>query len=468
MTSTPRRFRAIALPALALALAAPAAAHAGTASKALTLCPSVGAGTGCPVLTVVYDARAGEDNAVQLSRMGGEIAISDPRVSRLTAGSGCRAAGGGLLLCGKASQVVLRLGDRDDVLIQDLADVPVSVDMGEGDDRAFAGRAPGSSRMALAGGPGFDRADYGFATAGVTVRKNRFPDDGRAGDADDVQDDVESVLGGPHDDLLVGNDLPERFEGMGGNDTISMRGGDDFIDERSRNGADVMIGGAGTDTVLYEERTEPLSVTLDTLANDGEAGEGDDVSSDIEGIRTGSGDDVIVGSARPNGIFSNGGDDVVDGRGGGDLVSCGDGGRDRALVYAFDQRIRCEGVGTFRLLAAGPPPEPGITPVALRWRHPERWTGIRSVTLHLRAGRREVGTVVVSDRGRTVRASRGVWLVRRLTRVRAGLDGGRAIEVRLALRIPGRAGRTLAAAVSAVGTDRVGQSAAPAGLVRVR
>ena len=46
----------------------------------------------------------------------------------------------------------------------------------------------------------------------------------------------------------------------------------------------MLDGGDGTDTVDYSDRTESVSVTPDDVANDGEAGEGDNVKN-VESIR---------------------------------------------------------------------------------------------------------------------------------------------------------------------------------------
>ena len=66
--------------------------------------------------------------------------------------------------------------------------------------------------------------------------------------------------------------------------TLSGRAGDDELDGLRGNdvldggaGADDLMGGAGTDTVTYADRTAPRDVTLDGGADDGEAGEGDNV-----------------------------------------------------------------------------------------------------------------------------------------------------------------------------------------------
>ena len=43
-----------------------------------------------------------------------------------------------------------------------------------------------------------------------------------------------------------------------------------------------MIGGDGSDTVDYGDRSAPLNISLDGRADDGESGERDDVGADVD------------------------------------------------------------------------------------------------------------------------------------------------------------------------------------------
>jgi Ca2+-binding RTX toxin-like protein len=76
-----------------------------------------------------------------------------------------------------------------------------------------------------------------------------------------------------------------------------------------------VTGGDGTDLVTYTGTTS-VSVSLDDTANDGPAGRGDNIQSDVENV-TGTGvADAFVGSALPN-LFT--------GNAGADTFACGDG-----------------------------------------------------------------------------------------------------------------------------------------------
>ena len=109
-----------------------------------------------------------------------------------------------------------------------------------------------------------------------------------------------------------------------------------------------------------------VSVSLDGLANDGQASEGDRVATDVEGIIGGIAGDTLTGDANPNDIEGGDGGDVIDPRGGPDFVDAGAGttgsqpvtapstgssaalDNDQAIVDAFDVVVGCEDVQASR------------------------------------------------------------------------------------------------------------------------
>jgi uncharacterized delta-60 repeat protein len=127
--------------------------------------------------------------------------------------------------------------------------------------------------------------------------------------------------------------FPVEADGGGGADTLVgglgpdlLRGGDGHDRLDGAGGADALHGGPGADTADYSGRTDALDISLDGIANDGAAGEKDNVAADVETVLGGSGGDRIVGSAGNNALYGNGGNDTLDGGLGADLVSGGDGG----------------------------------------------------------------------------------------------------------------------------------------------
>jgi Ca2+-binding RTX toxin-like protein len=102
--------------------------------------------------------------------------------------------------------------------------------------------------------------------------------DGGAGhDSLTGSDGEDTILGGDGSDWLVGNGEDDDIDGGPGDDRI--------LEGAVTNGPDRIAGGAGFDRLSYGERTGAVTATPDGLANDGEAGEGDNVAADIEAIR---------------------------------------------------------------------------------------------------------------------------------------------------------------------------------------
>ncbi|HWK27649.1 MAG TPA: hypothetical protein VNS09_13860 [Solirubrobacter sp.] len=136
-------------------------------------------------------------------------------------------------------------------------------------------------------------------------------------------DDV--LYGGGGNDELWGGPGDDRLYGEDGDDVLRGGDGADVLD--GGTGADVLRGGGGLDTLLYTSRTESVFVTVGvTDGDDGEDGEGDTVGSDVEIVRGGAGDDILIGGPGPEELYGRGGDDTLDGGpGAGDLLDGGDG-----------------------------------------------------------------------------------------------------------------------------------------------
>jgi Ca2+-binding RTX toxin-like protein len=131
------------------------------------------------------------------------------------------------------------------------------------------------------------------------------------------------VHAGGGNDTINGSSSGDTIFGEAGNDSIVGSGGDDSIDGGA--GADTMKGGTGRDTIEYGSRTAPLNISADTVSNDGEANEKDNVWNDFEVLHSGSGSDVIRGSAGSERLDGKGGNDTIFGGGGNDTVVGGEG-----------------------------------------------------------------------------------------------------------------------------------------------
>jgi Ca2+-binding RTX toxin-like protein len=166
----------------------------------------------------------------------------------------------------------------------------------------------------LIGGDGIDTADYAGRTDALIIKLDGIANDGKVGENDLIAADVENASGGNGNDKITGNGGANVLNGAGGND--SLDGG---------LGKDVLVGGAGVDTADYSTRTVALNVSLDNVANDGAAGEADNVRNDVENITGGSAADTLTGSAFSNVLIGNGGDDKLYGLGGNDSLTGGAG-----------------------------------------------------------------------------------------------------------------------------------------------
>ncbi len=206
------------------------------------------------------------------------------------------------------------------------------IDGGGGNDILNGGRGADL----LVGGVGVDTAEYFGHPGPVDVSLATPGGDGMAGENDVIAGDVESIGGSAFDDVLTGDAKNNFINGRAGNDRISGAEGDDWLAGDLGNdiingdaggdtldgaegddmlnggagndtlrgftgtdvldgglGADTMSGGDGVDVVSYASRSG--DVTVDTLGapDDGEKGENDQVRTDVESVRTGSGDDKI-------------------------------------------------------------------------------------------------------------------------------------------------------------------------------
>ncbi len=184
------------------------------------------------------------------------------------------------------------------------------------------------------------------------------------------------LVGQAGDDVL--NSGPEGVEtemtGGEGNDTLNARTGtigssdvggpgndtfngnpQDFDDFEQDPGADIYNGGTptftgpycGIDPELCRDQdqmnlpTGPVTVTLDGVANDGRAGENDNVGADVEHVFASAANDTLsaAGTTTARRLFGEGGDDAITGGSGDDLLD-GGGGADQLAAGGGDDVLR--------------------------------------------------------------------------------------------------------------------------------
>ncbi|MFC6239068.1 hypothetical protein [Longivirga aurantiaca] len=148
----------------------------------------------------------------------------------------------------------------------------------------------------------------------------------------DEQDGPDLISGGAGNDRLWGRGGDDNLDGGPGDDRLMGDIGDDVLVGGpgadlllGGYGADVVSGGTGVDTVSYAGRDYPVTITQDAVADDGRAGEGDSVPSDVEVLIGSDAGDLIVGGAGAQRLEGGRGDDVLDGGPGSDTFVGGKG-----------------------------------------------------------------------------------------------------------------------------------------------
>ena len=147
----------------------------------------------------------------------------------------------------------------------------------------------------LDGGGGIDTATYAASSAGVNV--SLMTGTGSGGDAQgDALSNFENLTGSAFNDTLAGN-----------------------------SGNNVLVGGAGIDTVSYEHATVGVTVNLVTTKAQATGGAGSDTLSGFENLTGSEFNDTLTGTSGANTIIGGAGNDTIKGGGGADILIGGQG-----------------------------------------------------------------------------------------------------------------------------------------------
>jgi hypothetical protein len=156
-------------------------------------------------------------------------------------------------------------GDGGDVLIGGQGDD--TIDGGRGADLMEAPisgygiqESPSASDSAgadsLSGGDGVDTVSYVLRDDPLKITLDGAANDGAPGEGDRIANDVEGVIGGHGNDVMVGSSRSDALSGYDGDDNVRGRRGDDSLDGgpgddvvAGEQGADTVSGGHGQDTV---------------------------------------------------------------------------------------------------------------------------------------------------------------------------------------------------------------------------
>ncbi|MEU8816062.1 calcium-binding protein [Actinoplanes sp. NPDC048796] len=295
------------------------------------------------VVAYVADRGTARHN-VGITRSGRTITVDDS--VPVKAGKGCVAVKGDRTRARctlKANPTWLRvvLGGYNDILVN-RTDVSMTANGGAGNDRITGG----SRRDIIDGNAGSD------AIWGLAGNDDISDPDGAnalsGGDGDDV------VVGGWGNDRLYGGNGHDELNGFLGNDVEDGGPGNDHFsqnDNPNRADADTFVGGAGFDTVSYVFRTKPVTADADSVrGDDGVPGERDTISTTVEAIMGGYGNDRLIGTPRADYLYGEGGHDVLTGAAGNDLLIGGTGrdsvnggaGTDQCERASGDTVVACE------------------------------------------------------------------------------------------------------------------------------
>jgi hypothetical protein len=192
---------------------------------------------------------------------------------------------------------------------------------------------------------------------------------------------AESLFGTSHWQYLRYDTTPSlprcTMRGTPGPDRLAGGPGSDVI--CGRDGADFLSGGGGYDTADYRARTTPVTVSLDGQANDGDAGERDQVGrvrwapeSEFETVLGGAGADTLTGDNWRNSLTGGAGTDVLRGLGGEDSLNAADGAPgdvvdggdsiDSCLADPGDTLTSCNEPRCSTTTMTMPPPPTSYTP----------------------------------------------------------------------------------------------------------
>ena len=229
---------------LLAALVAAAVVVGPSAAQAATLEPFDGIRQ-----TMLLTGAPDEVNLVSVTdKKGGVVVIEDINMPlQLSGARNCVALDERTVSCMNVKRVALDLNDGPDVATL-ATSREVWLSGGAGNDRYTALGTDRPSQVDFDGGFGFDTANYFYATEGVHVGVDGAPFDGRPGDNDRIDREVERVIGSEFPDVLTGTQRSQELHGSDGDDQIAGGPGQDVLD-----------GGRGND------RIDAVDGELDTI-----------------------------------------------------------------------------------------------------------------------------------------------------------------------------------------------------------
>jgi hypothetical protein len=202
-----------------------------------------------------HDALGGAASNIPIGGAGPAVVQGEAGDDQLNGGADGDDVSGGL------GNDTVRGDDGNDRLEMDPADPAQpnsgsdTVEGGAGNDNIGGGPDAGTAEAdSFNGGDGTDTIDYRSRASPLAISLDGTANDGAAEERDNVQADIERVLGGSAGDKLDGSDGRnylyggvggDYLNGGGGSDALHGDPGDDYID--GGPGPDWLFGGAGID-----------------------------------------------------------------------------------------------------------------------------------------------------------------------------------------------------------------------------
>ena len=222
---------------LFVAIMAAAAVAVPSAAQAATLEPFEGMSR-----TLLLTGAPAETNLVTVEGHGSMVINDLNAPIELRAAPSCMPLDSRTVSCAGYKRIALDLNDGPDV-----ATIATSREVwlsgGAGNDRYNALGSDKPSQVDFDGGFGFDTANYFYATEGVHVGVDGAPFDGRPGDNDRIDREVERVIGSQFADVLTGTQRDQQLMGSDGDDELSGGPGQDVLNgERGNDRIDAVDG----------------------------------------------------------------------------------------------------------------------------------------------------------------------------------------------------------------------------------
>jgi hypothetical protein len=302
--------------------------------------------------TYVFSADPGEGNDVQFFQDAVSITIHDFNAP-VTADAAAIAAGcvqgpppadPNTVTCPSAgiTGVTFNLGDQDDDFDASndaTVTIPQTVNGGDGTEQIATSSRTADLVHGDAGNDSIFGDSFGLPEGGAD---QLFGDAGNDSIMSGRGNDTSS--GGADDDFISGGPDADRITGDAGDDQLT--GGPGEGNPANPDSGDDISGGAGIDNARYSDSTSDdalvIQLTLDDVANDGLAGENDNVHSDVEDAQVSAPNPAtMTGTAGINSLSGGGGNDTIDAAAGNDFVFANNGNDTVNANDGFADRVEC-------------------------------------------------------------------------------------------------------------------------------